>query len=185
MNINQLLFYLFKVITKSKLGLDVQMDLQKFREESEKNLAQMYRKVGLSSIKHADTINSYQRAIEALNSEESLWLKFEYILELAQWLYSHEYELSDCVDLCEWAVDLVMFSLNKSDKSSRSVSVMSDKVGGKVKKALKQVSTLLPTIEDGVEVKAYAKKIEKSAEEEFESLTKMANKDTLFGKLTV
>ena len=64
---HRLLIYRFKVITKSKLGLDVQMDLQKFREESEKNLAQMYRKVGLSSINYNDTINSYQRAIEALN----------------------------------------------------------------------------------------------------------------------
>jgi hypothetical protein len=64
---HRLLIYRFKVITKSKLGLDVQMDLQKFREESEKNLAQMYRKVALSSAKHVDTINCYQRAIEALN----------------------------------------------------------------------------------------------------------------------
>ena len=64
---HRLLIYRLKVITKAKLGLDVQMDLQKFREESEKNLAQMYRKVALSSIRHADTISSYQRAIEALN----------------------------------------------------------------------------------------------------------------------
>jgi hypothetical protein len=64
---HRLLIYRLKVITKSKLGLDVQMDLQKFREESEKNLAQMYRKVALESIKHVDTINSYQRAIEALS----------------------------------------------------------------------------------------------------------------------
>lgn len=64
---HRLLIYRFKVITKSKLGLDVQMDLQKFREESEKNLALMYRKVALSSIKHSDTIQSYQRAIETLS----------------------------------------------------------------------------------------------------------------------
>ena len=64
---HRLLIYRLKVITKAKLGLDVQMDLQKFREESEKNLAQMYRKVALSSIRHSDTISSYQRAIEALN----------------------------------------------------------------------------------------------------------------------
>jgi hypothetical protein len=64
---HRLLVYRFKVITKSKLGLDVQMDLQKFREESERNLAQMYRKVAISSLKHADTISLYQRAIETLN----------------------------------------------------------------------------------------------------------------------
>jgi CCR4-NOT transcriptional regulation complex NOT5 subunit len=64
---HRLLIYRFKVITKSRMGLDVQMDLQKFREESEKNLAQMYRKVAISSLKHSDTISSYQRAIEALS----------------------------------------------------------------------------------------------------------------------
>jgi hypothetical protein len=63
---HRLLIYRFKVITKSKLGRDVQMDLQKFREESEINLAKMYRMIALSSIKHQDTISSYQRAIEAL-----------------------------------------------------------------------------------------------------------------------
>lgn len=63
---HRLLIYRFKVITKSRMGLDVQMDLQKFREENEKNLAQMYRKVAISSLKHSDTINSYQRAIETL-----------------------------------------------------------------------------------------------------------------------
>lgn len=63
---HRLLIYRFKVITKSRMGLDVQMDLQKFREESEKNLAQMYRKVAVSSLKHSDTIGSYQRAIETL-----------------------------------------------------------------------------------------------------------------------
>ena len=64
---HRLLVYRFKVITKAKLGMDVQMDLQKFREENEKNLAQMYRKVALSSIKNSDTIKSYQRAIETLS----------------------------------------------------------------------------------------------------------------------
>jgi hypothetical protein len=73
---HRLLVYRFKVITKSKMGLDVQMDLQKFREESEKNLAQMYRKVAVSSIKHSATINSYQRAIETLS------VRFQKIIRL-------------------------------------------------------------------------------------------------------
>jgi hypothetical protein len=64
---HRLLIYRFKVITKSKLGLEVHMDLQKFREESEKNLALMYRKVALSSLRHSDTIGLYQKAIETLN----------------------------------------------------------------------------------------------------------------------
>jgi hypothetical protein len=60
------LIYRFKVLTKSRLGLDVQMDLQKFKDDSEKNLAHMYRRVALSSVNCKDTIVSYQRAIETL-----------------------------------------------------------------------------------------------------------------------
>lgn len=55
-------------------------------------------------------------------SEESIWLKFEYILELAQWLYSNEYDLESCIDLVEWAADLVMFSVH-SARGSGSVGV--------------------------------------------------------------
>ena len=64
---HRLLIYRYRIMTKAKLGMDVQMDLQKFREESEKNLAEMYRKVAHSSTKHEDIISAYQRAIEALN----------------------------------------------------------------------------------------------------------------------
>ena len=64
---HRLLIYRYRIMTKAKLGMDVQMDLQKFKEESEKNLAEMYRKVALSSTKHEDIIFAYQRAIEALN----------------------------------------------------------------------------------------------------------------------
>ncbi len=64
---HRLLIYRYRIMTKAKLGMDVQMDLQKFREESEKNLAEMYRKVALSSTKHEDIISAYRNAIEALN----------------------------------------------------------------------------------------------------------------------
>ena len=40
----------------------------------------------------------------------------------------------------------------------------------------------MPTLEDEKDVKIFHKKIEKNVDEEFESLTQLANKDTLFGK---
>jgi hypothetical protein len=125
---HRLFIYRFRIMTKAKLGLDVQMDLQKFKEETENNLAQMYRKVALSSNTSSDIIIAYQRAIDTLNvnlnfynktveifspnfvilkSEENQWLKFEYLIELAQWLYSNEYEFESCVDLVEWAIDII------------------------------------------------------------------------------
>ncbi|CAF0832143.1 unnamed protein product [Brachionus calyciflorus] len=184
---HRLLIYRFKVITKAKLGLDVQMDLQKFREESEKNLAQMYRKVALSSIKHSDTICSYQRAIETLNSDESIWLKFEYILELAQFMFSNEYNLATCIDLTEWAVDLIMLKI-RSDKTSRSESRLTNtgytskpqSKGRITNKTTNSRMSLMPTIQDDVEVKSFHKKMDKNSEEEFENLLKTSNGDNLF-----
>jgi hypothetical protein len=210
---HRLLIYRFKVITKSKLGLDVQMDLQKFREESEKNLAQMYRKVALSSAKHVDTINCYQRAIEALSvnffnylnnsklnlyffftfkSESSTWLKFEYILEFAQWLYSHEYQLSNCIDLCEWAIDIIMFNL-KIEKSLRTISASST---SKQSKASTQASkaklnktqqqtniNLVPIVEDDTDSKQIHKQIEKNADSQMENVDSAVNSENLFGNI--
>lgn len=104
---HRLLIYRYRIMTKAKLGLDVSMDLQKFKEESERNLAQMYRRVALSSTKKDDFIQAYQNAIEALTLNESLWMKFEYLVELSQWLYSNEYKLQNCIDLIEWAIEVV------------------------------------------------------------------------------
>ena len=170
---HRLLIYRFKVITKSKLGLDVQMDLQKFREESEKNLAQMYRKVALSSIKHSDTINSYQRAVETLSSDENIWLKFEYILELAQFMYSNEYKLSNCIELMEWAVDLIMFKI-KVEKTSRQASAVSkpQSKGRLTTTKTQSAMSIMPTIQDDVEIKSFHKKMDKNAEEEYDHITK-------------
>ena len=50
-----------------------------------------------------------------------MWLKIEYILEFSQWLYSNEYKLSECIDLCEWSIDLLMFKV-KTERVARSSS---------------------------------------------------------------
>lgn len=69
---HRLLIYRYRVMTKAKLGLDVQMDLQKFREEGERSLAMMYRRVALSSSREEDIIVQYQRAIETLTVRKIL-----------------------------------------------------------------------------------------------------------------
>ena len=135
-------------------------------------------------------------------SEDSIWLKFEYIIELAQWLYSHEYELIDCIDLCEWAVDLLMFSAKNHEKSrqgSRAVSAANSLVAEKPSKQTSNASrskrlsvrqqnlvqpiNLLPTIEDDVEAKSIHKEIRSKAEDDFENLISQSTieqKDDLF-----
>lgn len=186
---HRLLIYRFKVITKSKLGMDVQMDLQKFREESEKNLAKMYRKVALSSLKQADTIQLYQRAIETLVSEENVWTRFEYIVELAEWMYSNEYDLENSLLLGEWAAYMIMFCLKPV--KPRSMSVASIGGGGRASskqgKNVRQASStnpktsgnlsILPTIEDNTELKKVEQKIEQLASHEMNTIDTVNQND--------
>lgn len=56
-------------------------------------------------------------------SAESDWLKVDYILELAEWLYCNEQPVQDAVDLLHWAIEIILnmhfdvrpFELLKSD----------------------------------------------------------------------
>lgn len=41
-------------------------------------------------------------------SSQSDWLKVEYLLEFAEWLYCNELRLDDCRDQLEWAIDILM-----------------------------------------------------------------------------
>jgi len=43
-----------------------------------------------------------------MNGVETEWQKVEYLQELAQWLYYHEFPLQDAVDLLQWAVDIIL-----------------------------------------------------------------------------
>lgn len=106
-------------------------------------------------------------------------------------MYSHEYNLEKCTDLCEWAIDLLMFRIKheKQDKSSRASSpanraltARTNKSQTKSKAASKLQSSLsvLPTIEDETELRNVHKKMEKNTEEEMEHLSDPSNKENLF-----
>ena len=124
----------------------------------------------------------------SFKSEESIWLKVEYILELAQWLYSHEYSWRDCIDLAEWAVDLLMYSV-KSDKGSHlysapnsSLAMLHSQSKLSAKKPVKPHGPshqILPTIKD--EEDDMHSQLIKNTQSEFDLLAKSVDKETLFG----
>lgn len=100
-------------------------------------------------------------------------------------MYSHEYSLDACVELCEWAADLITFKL-KLEKASRAVSAVTNNTSarnsGKSKSKLtnRQSISVMPTIQDDVEIKSIHRKIEQHAQEEFENLINSATKESLF-----
>ncbi|CAF3399137.1 unnamed protein product [Rotaria socialis] len=107
---HRLLLYKYRVLIKSKLGLSISTDMQKFREQGEIALAKMWRQVALMAKKKEHTINAYQHAIATLQSFDNYWTKIDYILELASWLYSNEYLVDNVIDLIEWSIDLLLTS---------------------------------------------------------------------------
>lgn len=105
-------------------------------------------------------------------------------------MYSNEYNLESCIDLAEWAIDLIMFnvkSAEKVDKSSRLLSASTTPSGRQSKNQNKRLgnkiqTSLLPTIVDEVtEIKIVHGQMEKSAEEEMENLIRKSKRENLFG----
>ncbi|ESP03735.1 hypothetical protein LOTGIDRAFT_237561 [Lottia gigantea] len=120
---HRLLIFKHRVMVKARLGQDVQMDIQKFKDESEDYVAHMWRRVALSSKVTAEQLSSYQNAIEALTSVESNWLKIDYLLEFSQWLYVNQFPIEDSIDQVEWAVDIL---LNMKFESPLKKDALSD-----------------------------------------------------------
>ena len=63
---HRLLLYKYRVLIKSKLGLSITMDMQKFREQGELALARMWRQVAVMTKKRDHVVNAYQYAIATL-----------------------------------------------------------------------------------------------------------------------
>jgi len=75
---HRLLLYKYRVLIKSKLGLSISTDMQKFREQGELALARMWREVAIMAKKRDHVINAYQQAIATLQVTHSVFrIEFE------------------------------------------------------------------------------------------------------------
>nr|CAB3230219.1 tetratricopeptide repeat protein 40 [Phallusia mammillata] len=104
---HRLLLFKHRVIVKAKLGKNVQMDIAKFRDESEDYVSHMWHRVALCSCNTLEQLMAFQKSIEALHSEETQWQKFEYLIELSTWMYSNEFRNEDSINVIEWACDIL------------------------------------------------------------------------------
>uniref|UniRef100_H2YF97 Uncharacterized protein n=1 Tax=Ciona savignyi TaxID=51511 RepID=H2YF97_CIOSA len=131
---HRLLLFKHRVIVKAKLGKNVQMDIAKFRDESEDYVSHMWHRVALCSRETLEQLMAFQKAIEALHSDDTRWQKFEYLLELATWMYSNEFSISGAFDYkLEWAADiLINMKFNAPEQASQA-----DKAKTKKGKAVK------------------------------------------------
>ena len=84
-----------RVLTKSRLGINMSLDFQKFKDEKEDFVSSLWRDVALNSQQLSDQLVAYQKAIEILVSDEYKWQKVDYLLEFGQWLYTHQFPICD------------------------------------------------------------------------------------------
>ncbi|XP_014779855.1 cilia- and flagella-associated protein 46 [Octopus bimaculoides] len=97
-----------RIMVKAKLGENMLMDLQRFRDEKEDFVAVMWRDIALHSNKLSEQCIAYQKAIESLSSKEYNWQKIDYLLEFSEWLYTYQMPEQIVVDQIEWAIDILM-----------------------------------------------------------------------------
>ncbi|KAH9492442.1 Cilia- and flagella-associated protein 46 [Bulinus truncatus] len=105
---HRLILFKHRVLVKAKLGQSVDMDMQKFKDESEDFISNMWHRVALNSKVAAEQMRSYQKAIDSLENTCNIYQKVEYIVEFGQWLYCNYFPLKVVQDQLEWAVDLLL-----------------------------------------------------------------------------
>ncbi|XP_055900491.1 cilia- and flagella-associated protein 46-like isoform X3 [Biomphalaria glabrata] len=105
---HRLILFKHRVMVKAKLGQAIDMDMQKFKDEPEDFVANMWHRVALSSKLASEQMKSYQKAIDILENPSNVYQKVEYIIEFGQWLYCNHFPIKVVQDLLEWAVDLLL-----------------------------------------------------------------------------
>ncbi|XP_071946706.1 cilia- and flagella-associated protein 46-like [Antedon mediterranea] len=151
---HRLLIFKHRVITKAKLNCkNIEMDLAKFKDESEDYVSLMWHKVAICSKDQLDQLTAYQNAIETLKTSSNDWQKVEYLVGFGEWLYINEFGIQDCIDQVQWAADIL---LNMKIETRSKTDQVKGKKKRKGKKSGTTISSAAPTeskkSEDGIKV---------------------------------
>ena len=105
---HRLVLFKHRVITTAKLNKPIQFDMQKFRDENESILAQMWYRVAKSSKNKSLQLSAFVNAIEALGEAENVYQKVEYIADFGEWLLVNEHPAPKAIDQLQYAISLVL-----------------------------------------------------------------------------
>ncbi|XP_044154029.1 cilia- and flagella-associated protein 46 [Bufo gargarizans] len=118
---HRLILFKHRVLVKARLGQNFFMDIQKFKDESEDYVSYIWHHVALACKDTRDQLACYMNAVDALKRPENDWQKVEYLLELAEWLYSKQFPVGTAVNLLDWAVDILLhMKFSEEDKSQKA-----------------------------------------------------------------
>ncbi|XP_013916051.1 PREDICTED: cilia- and flagella-associated protein 46 [Thamnophis sirtalis] len=97
------------VMVKARLGRNYIMEIQKFRDETEDYMSDMWHRLASVSYDIVGQLSCYQNAIEVLQKKESELKKVDNILGVAEWLYCKQFPLSEAIKHLEWAINMLLY----------------------------------------------------------------------------
>ncbi|VDO54361.1 unnamed protein product, partial [Schistosoma margrebowiei] len=95
------------VVTKAKLGQSIELDMQKFTSEPEYLQAQIWIEIAYASSDINVQLMAFKQSVDAIKSPDYWVLKSDLLLQFAQWLFAHGYDMTICISLAEEAVDIL------------------------------------------------------------------------------
>ncbi|CAH8590619.1 unnamed protein product [Schistosoma rodhaini] len=95
------------VVTKAKLGQSIELDMQKFTSEPEYLQAQIWIEIAYASSDINVQLMAFKQSVNAIKSPDYWVLKSDLLLQFAQWLFSHGYDMPTCISLAEEAMDIL------------------------------------------------------------------------------
>ncbi|XP_051883705.1 cilia- and flagella-associated protein 46 [Pristis pectinata] len=104
----RLLLFKHRIMVNTRLGHNIQMDMQKLNDESEDHVSYMWHRVAVFSKDIANQLTCYQNSVGALKKPGSNWQKIEELIEFGEWLYCNGFPVTDALCQLDWAVDILL-----------------------------------------------------------------------------
>ncbi|XP_078269822.1 cilia- and flagella-associated protein 46 isoform X2 [Rhinoraja longicauda] len=104
----RLLLFKHRIMVNTRLGGNIQMDMQKLFDESEDQVSNMWHRVAVFSKDTANQLTCYQNSIGVLKKPESNWQKIEELIEFGEWLYCNGFSVTEALCQLDWAVDILL-----------------------------------------------------------------------------
>ncbi|XP_070608537.1 cilia- and flagella-associated protein 46 isoform X2 [Erythrolamprus reginae] len=115
------------VMVKARLGRNYILEIQKFRDETEDYMSDMWHRLASVSFDIVGQLSCYQNAIEVLQKKESELKKVDNILGFAEWLYCRQFSLSEAIKHLEWGINMLLYlkPLQKNPDEEESINQIS------------------------------------------------------------
>ncbi|XP_034994598.2 cilia- and flagella-associated protein 46 isoform X1 [Zootoca vivipara] len=128
------------VMVKARLGRNYIMEIQKFRDESEDYMSDLWHCLASVSSDLVGQLSCYQNAIEVLQKKENALKKVDNLIAFAEWLYCNQFPLSEAIKHLDWAVYILLYL--KPHRKSPEEEDFNDQIAIEDIRSIKQLEAL-------------------------------------------